>query len=366
MKKNIYINLVAKKQVCTSPNKPLKTAKIGILLVNLGTPDKATYKNVRLYLQQFLSDKRVIETKTIWEKIRWKIILNLFILMKRPIKLAKAYASIWDDNLNQSPLLTITSKQAELLNERFNKKSKNIIVDFAMRYANTNPSISIEKRLNGLISQNCRKILILPLYPQYSATTTASINDEVARVLQMVRHQPTIRTLDPYYAKDVYINAIVKSIKNTVKQLDFTAHNIIASYHGIPLSYHKLGDPYPCMCKTTTRLIGDRLNLKRTVLLTTFQSLFGKQQWVKPYTEKTIVELARSGQENLIMLSPAFASDCLETLEEIQVELKGKFYAAGGKNFAYIPCLNHSKIGIDMLESLIVEAMAGWITTERK
>ncbi len=319
----------------------IKFGKTGILIINLGTPDSTKWWDIRKYLNEFLSDKRVIEVNP----IIWKIILNLFILTFRPSKTAHAYKKIWRKETNESPLLYFTKKQAIELNSRIG--TENIIVDFAMRYGNP----SIESKLNNLKAEGCENIVILPLYPQYAAATTATVCDEVYRSLMKMRWQPSLQIIPHYESEPLYIEALVRSIEKKLKEINWTPDLIISSYHGIPKSYFDKGDPYHCYCHKTTRLIKERFT--KIDIQTTFQSRFGPQEWLTPYTDKTLESLPDKGIKNLLVICPGFASDCVETLEEINIQGRETFIEKGGKNFDLIPCLNDNTDHIKLFEKLI-------------
>ena len=319
----------------------IKFGKTGILIINLGTPDSTKWWDIRKYLNEFLSDKRVIEVNP----IIWKIILNLFILTFRPSKTAHAYKKIWRKETNESPLLYFTKKQAIELNNRIG--TEKIIVDFAMRYGNP----SIGSKLNNLKAEGCENIVILPLYPQYAAATTATVCDEVYRSLMKMRWQPSLQIIPHYESEPLYIEALVKSIEKKLKEINWTPDLIISSYHGIPKSYFDKGDPYHCYCQKTTRLIKERFT--KIDIQTTFQSRFGPQEWLTPYTDKTLESLPDKGIKNLLVICPGFASDCVETLEEINIQGRETFIEKGGKNFDLIPCLNDNTDHIKLFEKLI-------------
>ena len=319
----------------------IKFGKTGILIINLGTPDSTKWWDIRKYLNEFLSDKRVIEVNP----IIWKIILNLFILTFRPSKTAHAYKKIWREETNESPLLYFTRKQAIELNNRIG--AEDIVVDFAMRYGNP----SIKSKLNNLKVKGCENIVILPLYPQYAAATTATVCDEVYRSLMKMRWQPSLQVIPHYESEPLYIEALIKSIEKKLKEISWTPDLIISSYHGIPKSYFDKGDPYHCYCHKTTRLIKERFT--KIDIQTTFQSRFGPQEWLTPYTDKTLEGLPDKGIKNLLVICPGFASDCVETLEEINIQGRETFLEKGGKNFDLIPCLNDSTDHIKLFEKLI-------------
>jgi len=315
--------------------------KTGVLIVNLGTPDSTTWLDVRKYLKEFLSDRRVIEVNP----IIWQVILNLFILTLRPSKSARAYKKIWFKETNESPLLYYTRSQAEKLKDKIS--NKNVVIDFAMRYGNP----SIKSRLSLMKKEGCENIIILPLYPQYAAATTATVCDEVYRSLMKMRWQPSLQIIPHYESEPEYINALVQSIKEKIKKIDWTPDMIMISYHGIPKSYFDKGDPYQCYCQKTSRLIREKFS--DIEIKTTFQSRFGPREWLKPYTDKTLENLPGQGVKNILVICPGFASDCVETLEEINIEGKKSFIKNGGKNFDLIPCLNDSSNHIKLFETLI-------------
>jgi ferrochelatase len=319
----------------------VKFGKKGILLINLGTPDSTNWWDIRKYLKEFLSDRRVIEVNP----ILWQIILNLFILTFRPSKTAHAYKKIWRKESNESPLLYFTRSQAEKLNKKIGNKK--IIVDFAMRYGNP----SIKSKLNILKDAGCENIIILPLYPQYAAATTATVCDEVYRSLMGMRWQPSLQVIPHYEGEPIYIEALIKSIKEKLKSISWKPDLIISSYHGIPKKYFDKGDPYHCYCHKTTRLMKENFN--EIDIQTTFQSRFGPQEWLTPYTDKTLESLPGKGVKNLLVICPGFASDCVETLEEIDIQGRESFMENGGENFDLIPCLNDNTDHINLFEKLV-------------
>ena len=328
-------------------------AGIGLLLVNLGTPEAADPPAVRRYLKEFLTDPRVIEKNT----LIWKLLLNTIILPWRSRRKARNYRKIWNSEKDESPLKTITRSQAEKLAGVLEPLGKHIIVDWALRYGNP----SIASRLEALIARSCDRILVMPLYPQYSAATTATVNDEVFRFLMKLRRQPALRILPPYYDDPYYIEVLASSLKAELKALPFTPDVIIASYHGMPREYVRKGDPYEDQCVRTTQLLREQLNLDETKLMMTFQSRFGRSRWLEPYTIKTVKALARKGVKNLVVITPGFAADCLETLEEIAVDNARMFKRHGGENFAAIPCLNDSEAGMLMIWQLAMRELKGWV-----
>ena len=319
----------------------VKFGKKGVLLINLGTPDSTSWWDIRKYLKEFLSDRRVIEINP----ILWQIILNLFILTLRPAKTAHAYKKIWRKESNESPLLYFTRSQAHKLKEKIG--SERIVVDFAMRYGNP----SIESKLNLLKNLGCENIIILPLYPQYAAPTTATVCDEVYRSLMKMRWQPSLQVIPHYESEPMYINALIKSIEKKVQLLDWKPDLIISSYHGIPKKYFEEGDPYHCYCQKTTRLMKE--SYSPIDIQTTFQSRFGPQEWLTPYTDKTLESLPSKGVKNLLVICPGFASDCVETLEEINIQGRESFLSNGGENFDLIPCLNDNPDHINLFQNLL-------------
>tara|TARA_B100000287_G_scaffold176325_1_gene166293 strand:+ start:265 stop:1260 length:996 start_codon:yes stop_codon:yes gene_type:complete len=315
--------------------------KTGVLLINLGTPDSTSWWDIRKYLKEFLSDRRVIEVNP----IIWQIILNLFILTFRPSKTAKAYKEIWMNDVNKSPLRFYTEMQSKKLSQKI--KSENLIIDFAMRYGNP----SIRSKIEEMKKKGCEKLIIFPLYPQYASPTTATVCDEVFRVLMKMRWQPAVQIVPHYESEPLYVDAIVKSIKKKLSEIDWKPDLIVASYHGIPKKYFEKGDPYHCYCQKTTRLISEKL--KEIKIITTFQSRFGPQEWLQPYTDKTLESLPKEGSKKILVISPGFASDCVETLEEISIQGKESFEKCGGEKFGFIPCLNDNDDHIILLEHLI-------------
>tara|TARA_B100001123_G_C15268889_1_gene1009497 strand:- start:435 stop:1430 length:996 start_codon:yes stop_codon:yes gene_type:complete len=320
---------------------PVKFGRTGVLIINLGTPNSTSWWDIRRYLKEFLSDRRVIEINP----FIWQIILNLFILTFRPSKTAKAYKKIWMQDVNKSPLRFYTEIQAKKLREKISKD--NLIIDFAMRYGNP----SIKDKVEGLQKEGCEKIIILPLYPQYASPTTATVCDEVYRVLMNMRWQPAIQIIPHYESEPLYIDALINSIKKKLNSLDWVPDLIIASYHGIPKKYFERGDPYHCYCQKTTRLISEKF--KQVKIITTFQSRFGPEEWLKPYTDKTLEKLPKDGIKKILVICPGFASDCVETLEEILIQGKESFKKAGGEKFELVACLNDNDDHISLLENLI-------------
>ena len=319
----------------------VKFGKTGVLIINLGTPDSTSWLDIRKYLKEFLSDRRVIEVNP----ILWHLILNLFILTFRPSKTAHAYKKIWLTKENMSPLRYYTKSQSDKLSEQI--QNDKILVDYAMRYGN--PSIrSVIKKLHN---EGCENLIILPLYPQYSSATTASVCDEVYKTLSKMRWQPSLQVIPHYEAEPLYIDALVNSINKKLTEINWKPDLIVASYHGIPKKYFEKGDPYQCYCQKTSRLITEKFN--KIPVITTFQSRFGPQEWLQPYTDKTFEKLPSEGKKNILVICPGFSSDCVETLEEILIQGKESFIEAGGENFDLIPCLNDNDDHIKLLQNLV-------------
>ncbi len=315
--------------------------KNGVLLVNLGTPDSTGWWDIRRYLKEFLSDRRVIEVNP----VIWQIILNLFILNFRPSKTAKAYKEIWMKKENMSPLRYYTLRQTEKLKSKID--SENVIVEYAMRYGNP----SIRSKIIELHKAGCENLIVLPLYPQYAAATTATVCDEVYRTLMKMRWQPNLQIIPHYESEPMYIDALANSLNNKIEDIKWTPDLIIASYHGIPKKYFEKGDPYHCYCVKTTRLLSEKF--KRIPITTTFQSRFGPQEWLQPYTDKTLESLPKEGKKNILVICPGFSSDCVETLEEISIQGKDSFLKSGGINFDTVPCLNDNVDQINLLKHLV-------------
>ena len=330
----------------------VRPERIGVLLVNLGTPDTADASGVRVYLREFLSDPRVIED----QGLKWKLLLNGIILRVRPRRKARDYRKIWNTEKNESPLKTITRAQAEKLAAAI-ADHDHVMVDWAMRYGNP----SIASRIETLTAQGCDRLLVVPLYPQYSAATSATVCDEVFRVLGRMRAQPTLRVTPPYYDDPDYIEALAVSIHAQLASLPFTPEAIVASFHGMPQEYVDKGDPYQAQCVATTEALRRRMGLDASKLLLTFQSRFGFDEWLKPYTDKTMERLAKEGVRRIAVVTPGFSADCLETLEEIAQENAEIFKHHGGEQFAFIPCLNDSDPGMDVIRQLVLRELQGWI-----
>ncbi len=319
----------------------IKFGKNGVLIINLGTPDSTSWWDIRKYLKEFLSDRRVIEVNP----ILWKVILNIFILTFRPSKTAHAYKKIWRKDTNESPLLYFTKNQTKKVQEKI--QNEQIIVDFAMRYGNP----SIKSKLSLLKEKGCENLIILPLYPQYAAATTATVCDEVYRSLMKMRWQPSLQIIPHYESDSLYIDALINSIKRKIEEINWKPDLILSSYHGIPKSYFDKGDPYHCYCHKTTRLMREKFS--EVEIQTTFQSRFGPEEWLTPYTDKTLETLPGKGVKNLLVICPGFASDCVETLEEINIQGRESFIDKGGKNFELVPCLNDNPDHIKLFTKLI-------------
>jgi protoporphyrin/coproporphyrin ferrochelatase len=330
----------------------VRPGRVGVLLVNLGTPDSADARGVRVYLKEFLSDPRVIED----QGLKWKLLLNGIILRIRPRRKARDYLKIWNTEKNESPLKTITRAQAEKLAADI-ADHDHVVVDWAMRYGNP----SMQSRIEALTVQGCDRLLVVPLYPQYSAATSATVCDEAFRVLAGMRAQPTLRVSPPYYDDPDYIEALAVSIKSHLATLPFAPELIVASFHGMPQKYVDQGDPYQAQCVATTDALRARIGLDAPKLILTFQSRFGFDEWLKPYTDKTIAQLAKDGVRRIAVVTPGFSADCLETLEEIAQENAEIFKHNGGEQFAFIPCLNDSDPGMDVIRQLVLRELQGWI-----
>ena len=340
----------------SQPDHPkVARGKVGVLLANLGTPDSYTYWPMRRYLNQFLSDKRVIDYPA-W---KWQPILKAIILTKRPFSSGEAYKSIWNHELDESPLMTITKDQtakiAQTMHESF---GENVMVDFCMRYGNP----STESKVREMVAAGCEKILFFPLYPQYAGATTATANDEFFRALMKEKWQPAVRTVPAYFDNPGYIDALAQTVETAYAEIEQKPELLVVSYHGMPIRYLMEGDPYHCQCQKNTRLLQERLGWEKTDLKTTFQSQFGPEEWLQPYTVEEVARLAKEdGIKRIAVIAPAFSSDCIETLEEINEEIKESFEEAGGEEFTYIPCLNDQEVHITALTDIIKDNLKGWI-----
>ncbi len=327
--------------------------KIGILLANLGTPDNYDYWSMRRYLNEFLSDRRVIDYSP-WV---WQPLLQLVILTKRPFTSGAAYKSIWNEDKGESPLMTITKDQTAKIKEAMKARyGDDVVVDFCMRYGNP----STKSKVRALVEQGCRKILFFPLYPQYAGATTATANDQFFRALIDEKWVPEVRTVPPYFARGSYIDALAQSVERAYAAAESKPDILVCSYHGVPKRYLLEGDPYHCQCQKTTRLLKERLGWEDTDIVTTFQSRFGPEEWLKPYTVEEVARLAEGGKKHIAVCAPAFSADCIETLEEINEEIKESFEEAGGEHFTYIPCLNDDDAHIAALSEAIEDSLKGW------
>jgi protoporphyrin/coproporphyrin ferrochelatase len=337
---------------------PVRAGRVGVLLMNLGTPEGTTYWPMRRYLKEFLSDRRVIETN----RFVWWLVLNLIILTVRPSKKGHDYASIWNKDRDEGPLKTITRSQAEKLAESMSGLGGGrITVDWAMRYGLPD----VKSRLEALQAQGCDRILLVPLYPQYAAPTSATACDQAFRALMEMRWQPTIRVAAPYHDDPAYIAALADSVREHLKGLadkgEPAPDAIVCSFHGMPKSYLMRGDPYHCHCAKTWRLLREALGWSEERFILTFQSRFGPEEWLQPYTDQTVEALAKRGVKNIAIMAPGFSADCLETLEELDVENREIFMANGGASFSYIPCLNDDAGGIDTIRAVVERELMGWV-----
>ena len=331
----------------------LATKRIGVLLLNLGTPDGTDYWSMRRYLNEFLSDRRVID----YSPLFWQPLLQLVILTKRPFTSGRAYRRIWNRERDESPLKTITRSQAEKLAARLRTTHPGILVDWAMRYGNP----SIPSVLERMVEQGCRRLLLMALYPQYAAPSTATAYDRAFTALQRMKWQPAVRTMPSYHDHPTYIAAVADSIRDHLAALDFEPQLLVMSFHGMPERCLAEGDPYACQCRKTARLVREALGWPEERVMVCFQSRFGSEEWLKPYLDETLERLPKEGITRIATISPAFAADCLETLDEIAVEGRRSFLEAGGEAFTYIPCLNDDPRHIDLLEELARRELAGWL-----
>jgi len=333
---------------------PIKPAKIGVLLANLGTPDATDYWSMRRYLNEFLSDKRVIDYSA-W---LWQPLLQLVILSKRPFTSGAAYRSIWNEEANESPLMTITKEQTAAMAKRMqDRHGDRVIVDYCMRYGNP----STKSKVRSLVEQGCTRILFFPLYPHYAGATSATANDQFFRALMDEKWQPIARVVPPYCDDASYIEALAQSIERAYAAKDEKPEILVCSYHGMPKRYLMEGDPYHCQCQKTTRLLKERLGWDDTQIVTTFQSVFGSEEWLRPYTVEEVARLAEEdGVKRIAVCAPAFSADCIETLEEINEEIRESFEEAGGEEFTYIPCLNADDAHMDALAGIVSRELSGW------
>jgi protoporphyrin/coproporphyrin ferrochelatase len=333
---------------------PVKAAKVGILLANLGTPDGYDYWSMRRYLSEFLSDKRVVDIPD-W---KWQPLLQLIILTKRPFTSGANYRKIWNHELNESPLLTITKAQtAAIARSMAETHGDSVMVDFCMRYGNP----STASKVKAMVAAGCEKILFFPLYPHYAGATSATANDAFFAALMQEKRQPAARVVPEYFDHPAYIDALALSVDRAYAGLDHKPDVLVASYHGMPIRYLMEGDPYHCQCAKTTRLLRERLGWDKGSIDTSFQSVFGREEWLKPYTVNHVAELAKAGKKRIAVMAPAFSADCIETLEEINGEIREAFLHAGGESFTYIPCLNDDATHIGALTAVIRENLAGWV-----
>ncbi|APX16304.1 ferrochelatase [Phaeobacter inhibens] len=332
----------------------IASAKVGVLLANLGTPDDYSYWPMRRYLSEFLSDKRVIDYPA-W---KWQPLLQLIILAKRPFTSGAAYKSIWNHDKGESPLMTITKEQTAAMSEALQDRyGSEVMVDFCMRYGNP----STRSKVREMVEAGCQKILFVPLYPQYAGATSATANDQFFRALMEETWQPAARTVAPYFDDPAYIDALARSVEKAYAAAEKKPEILVVSYHGMPKRYLMQGDPYHCQCQKTTRLLKERLGWTDTQITTTFQSVFGPEEWLKPYTVDHVATLAKDGKKNIAVIAPAFSADCIETLEEINEEIRESFEHAGGEDFLYIPCLNDDAEHIDALSGVIERNLKGWL-----
>jgi ferrochelatase len=337
-----------------SDHPPVARPHIGVLVANLGTPDDYSYWPMRRYLSEFLSDKRVIDYPS-W---KWQPLLQLIILSKRPFSSGANYKSIWNHDKGESPLMTITKAQVEKLRAAVaDRYGPDVMVEFCMRYGNP----STDSVVRRLVDAGCEKIVFLPLYPQYAGATSATANDQFFRALMKEKRQPAARIVPEYFDHPLYIEALAQSVERVYSTLNQKPDILVASYHGMPKRYLMEGDPYHCQCQKTSRLLRERLGWGAEAIDTTFQSVFGPEEWLRPYTVEHVAELAKAGKKRIAVISPAFSADCIETLEEIQGEIREAFEHAGGESFTYIPCLNDDDAHIAALMAVIGDNLAGWI-----
>ena len=338
-----------------SDHPAIKPQKVGVLLANLGTPDNYDYWSMRRYLNEFLSDRRVID----YSPWKWQPLLQLVILTKRPFTSGAAYKSIWNEEKGESPLMTITKDQtAAIAAEMQARHGDRVMVDFCMRYGNP----STASKVRAMVEAGCTRILFFPLYPHYAGATSATANDAFFKALMQETWQPTARTVGPYFEQPLYIEALAESVEKAYADIPERPDILVVSYHGMPKRYLMQGDPYHCQCQKTTRLLKERLGWDDTQITTTFQSVFGPEEWLKPYTVDEVARLAREdGKKKIAVIAPAFSADCIETLEEINEEIRESFEEAGGEQFTYIPCLNDSPAHIKALSAVIDENLKGWV-----
>ncbi len=328
--------------------------KVGVLLANLGTPNGYDYWSMRRYLNEFLSDRRVID----YSPWKWQPLLQLVILTKRPFTSGAAYKSIWNEEAGESPLATITKAQTAAIAQAMQKRhGGDVVVDYCMRYGNP----STRSKVRKLIEAGCQKILFFPLYPQHAGATSATACDAFFKALRSEKWQPAVRTVPPYFDQPSYIDALAQSVERAYAAIEVEPDILVTSYHGVPQRYLMEGDPYHCQCQKTTRLLKERLGWRDDKITVTFQSRFGPEEWLKPYTVEEVARLAQAGKKNIAVIAPAFSADCIETLEEINEEIRESFEEAGGETFTYIPCLNDDSDHIAALAGVIDANLRGWL-----
>ena len=333
---------------------PVRRAKVGVLIANLGTPDGHDYWSMRRYLNEFLSDRRVID----YARWKWQPLLQLVILTKRPFTSGRNYRSIWNEAANESPLMTITRAQTAKLRAAVEARhGDGVLVDFCMRYGNP----STASRVRAMVEAGVERLVFFPLYPHYAGATSATANDALFRALEHERRQPAVRTVPEYFDHPAYIAALAASVERAYAALDHRPDVLVTSYHGMPKRYLMQGDPYHCQCAKTTRLLREALGWGEGSIDLTFQSVFGPEEWLQPYTVKHVAALARAGKRRIAVMAPAFSADCIETLEEINGEIREAFMHAGGEAFTYIPCLNDEDAHIAALAQVVEENLAGWV-----
>ena len=332
----------------------IKPRKVGVLIANLGTPDATDYWSMRRYLNEFLSDKRVIDYPA-W---KWQPLLQGIILTKRPFTSGAAYRSIWNTERDESPLMTITRDQTDKLRAALEARyGDKVEVDFCMRYGNP----STPSKLREMVEKGCDRVLFFPLYPQYAGATSGTANDQFFRALMTEKHQPAARTVPAYFDDDAYLDALADSVRRAYAEMAEKPDILVVSYHGMPIRYLEEGDPYHCQCQKQTRLLKERLGWSDADITTTFQSVFGTEEWLKPYTVEEVARLAKAGKKKIAVIAPAFSADCIETLEEINEEIRESFEEAGGESFTYIPCLNDDDAHIEALAGIAARELSGWL-----
>ena len=332
----------------------VRHGRVGLLVANLGTPDGHDYWSMRRYLNEFLSDRRVID----YSPILWQPLLQGVILTSRPFRSGANYRSIWNNEANESPLATITKAQTAAIAQRMAARfGDRVLVDYAMRYGNPSTIAKVAE----MQAAGCDRIVFFPLYPQYAGATTATANDQFFRALMKLKWQPSSRTVPAYFDDPRYIDALARSVEEAYARAERQPEMLVCSYHGVPRRYLMEGDPYHCQCRKTTRLLRERLGWGEDRITTTFQSRFGPEEWLKPYTVEEVARLAQAGTRSIAVIAPAFSADCIETLEEINEEIRESFEHAGGESFAYIPCLNDQPAHMDVLADIAAENLAGWL-----